>query len=129
MEALSEPDHVSVPDSTRCPSERSVVTAVSAISVGTSSEGCDRCPLPPAADPLAAPAADDQPEISALGRNLAQKRFTTTLSFVTVFCTPTRLFEWLVLPQGSSAAPGWFVKVINEVIKGLANHPSCGVIK
>ena len=25
------------------------------------------------------------------------------------------------MPQGSSAAPGWFVKVINEVIKGLAN--------
>ena len=40
---------------------------------------------------------------------------------LTAFCTPTRLFEWLVTPQGSSAAPGWFVKVINEVIKGLAN--------
>ena len=38
---------------------------------------------------------------------------------LTVFCTPTRLFERLVMPQGSSAAPGWFVKVINEVIKGL----------
>ena len=25
------------------------------------------------------------------------------------------------MPHGSSAAPGWFVKVINEVIKGLAN--------
>ena len=25
------------------------------------------------------------------------------------------------MPQGSSAAPVWFVKVINEVIKGLAN--------
>ena len=25
------------------------------------------------------------------------------------------------MPQASSAAPGWFVKVINEVIKGLAN--------
>ena len=23
------------------------------------------------------------------------------------------------MPQGSSASPGWFVKVINEVIKGL----------
>ena len=23
------------------------------------------------------------------------------------------------MPQGSSSAPGWFVKVINEVIKGL----------
>ena len=40
---------------------------------------------------------------------------------LTAFCTPTRLFEWLVMPQGSSAAPGWFVKVINEVIKGLPN--------
>ena len=25
---------------------------------------------------------------------------------LTAFCTPTRLFEWLVMPQGSSAAPG-----------------------
>ena len=38
---------------------------------------------------------------------------------LTAFCTPNRLFEWLVMPQGSSASPGWFVKVINEVIKGL----------
>ena len=38
---------------------------------------------------------------------------------LTAFCTPTRLFEWLVMPQGSSDAPGWFVKVIKEVIKGL----------
>ena len=28
------------------------------------------------------------------------------------FCTPTSLHEWFVLPQGSSALPGWFVKVI-----------------
>ena len=40
---------------------------------------------------------------------------------LTAFCRPTRLFEWLVMPQVSKAAPGWFVKVINEVIKGLAN--------
>lgn len=26
------------------------------------------------------------------------------------------------MPQGSRAAPGWFVKVVNEVIKGLANN-------
>ena len=39
--------------------------------------------------------------------------------YLTAFCTPTRLFKWLVMPQGSSAAPGEFVKVINEVIKGL----------
>ena len=38
---------------------------------------------------------------------------------LTAFCTPTRLFEWLVMPQGSNAAPGWFVEVINEVIKYL----------
>lgn len=38
---------------------------------------------------------------------------------LTAFCTPTRLFEWLVMPQGSSATPGWFVKLINEVIKNL----------
>ena len=39
---------------------------------------------------------------------------------LTAFCTPTGLYEWLAMPQGSSASPGWFVKVINEVIKGLA---------
>ena len=38
---------------------------------------------------------------------------------LTAFCTPGRLFEWLVMPQGSSATPDWFVKEINEVIKGL----------
>ena len=38
---------------------------------------------------------------------------------LTAFCTPTGLYEWLVMPQGSSASPGWFVKVINEVIKDL----------
>ena len=37
---------------------------------------------------------------------------------LTAFCTQDRLFEWLVMPQGSSAAPGWFVKIINEVITG-----------
>ena len=36
---------------------------------------------------------------------------------LTAFCTPTGLYEWLVMPLGSSALPGWFVKVINEVIK------------
>ena len=38
---------------------------------------------------------------------------------LTAFCTPTGLYEWLVMPQGSSASPGWFVKATNEVIKGL----------
>lgn len=31
---------------------------------------------------------------------------------LTAFCTPNRLFEWLVMPQGNSAFPGWLVKVI-----------------
>ena len=61
MKALSEPDHVSVPDSTRSPSDPSAVTAVTATTVGTGSDGCDPCSLPPAADPLSAPAADDPP--------------------------------------------------------------------
>ena len=34
-------------------------------------------------------------------------------------CTLMGIYEWLVTPQGSSASPRWFVKVINEVIKGL----------
>ena len=38
---------------------------------------------------------------------------------LTAFCTSTRLFDWLVISQGRSADPGWFVKVTNEVIKGL----------
>ena len=39
---------------------------------------------------------------------------------LTAFCTPTGLYECLAMPQGSSASLGWFVKVIHEVIKGLA---------
>ena len=38
---------------------------------------------------------------------------------LTALCTPTGLYERLVMPQGSSASLGWFVKVINEVVKGL----------
>ena len=38
---------------------------------------------------------------------------------LTAFCTPTGLYEWLVMSQGSSASTGWFVKGINEVIKDL----------
>ena len=38
---------------------------------------------------------------------------------LTAFFTPTGLYEWLVMPQGSSASPGWFVEVINVVIKDL----------
>lgn len=34
---------------------------------------------------------------------------------------PARLLEWLVIAQGTSAAPRWRVKVIDEVVKGLAN--------
>ena len=35
------------------------------------------------------------------------------------FRTPAGLYEWLIMPQGSSASPGWFVKVLSEVTKGL----------
>ncbi|CAB1097278.1 unnamed protein product [Ectocarpus sp. CCAP 1310/34] len=38
---------------------------------------------------------------------------------LTAFVTSSGLFEWLKMPQGSSAAPGWFCKVVNEVIKNL----------
>ena len=38
---------------------------------------------------------------------------------LTAFCTPTDLYEWFVMAQGSSASPRWFVKVINEVIQDL----------
>ena len=38
---------------------------------------------------------------------------------LTAFCTPTGLYEWLVMPQSSSASPGRFVKAINEVFKDL----------
>ena len=33
--------------------------------------------------------------------------------------TPTGIYEWLLMPQSSSASPGWFVEVSNEVITGL----------
>ena len=35
------------------------------------------------------------------------------------FCTPTGFYEWLFMPQGSCALPGWFDKVINEVTMGV----------
>ena len=38
---------------------------------------------------------------------------------LTALCTPTGLYERLVMPQGSSASPGWFVETIKKVIKGL----------
>ena len=38
----------------------------------------------------------------------------------TVFSTPTALYQWFVMPESiSSPSPGWFIKVINKVIKGL----------
>lgn len=37
----------------------------------------------------------------------------------TTVCSVTSLFERLGMPHGSSATPGWFVKVITEAIKGL----------
>ncbi|CAB1103258.1 unnamed protein product [Ectocarpus sp. CCAP 1310/34] len=38
---------------------------------------------------------------------------------LTAFVTSSGLFEWLEMPQGRSAAPGWFCKVVNEVIENL----------
>ena len=38
---------------------------------------------------------------------------------LTAFCTPTDLYVWLVMPQGSGSLPGRFVKVINEIFKDL----------
>ena len=38
---------------------------------------------------------------------------------LTTFCTPSDLYEWLGMPQGSRASPGWFVNVITKVIKDL----------
>ena len=38
---------------------------------------------------------------------------------ITAFYTPDQLFEWLVIPRGSSAAPGWSVTVTQKVIKSL----------
>lgn len=37
---------------------------------------------------------------------------------LTTFWTPTDLYEWLVIPQGSTTSPGWFIKAVNEIIKG-----------
>ena len=38
---------------------------------------------------------------------------------VTGLCTLTGLYEWRVMPQGSSTSRERFVKVINEVMNGL----------
>lgn len=43
-------------------------------------------------------------------------KYTTTL---TAFCTPTRPSVLIVVPQGSRATHGLFVKIINEDIKDL----------
>ena len=42
---------------------------------------------------------------------------------LTALCTPTGLFEWVVMPQGSGDSPGWFVKVINEVERACNRSP------
>ena len=68
--------------------------------------------------------------LDSLGKGLVYSLFDLVSSFhqitadkdtvpLAAFCTPTGLYEWLIMPQGSSASPGWFVKVINEVIEGL----------
>lgn len=36
-----------------------------------------------------------------------------------MLCTPTVFYVWPMIPQDSSASTGWFVKPINEIIKGL----------
>ena len=38
---------------------------------------------------------------------------------LTAFFTSMSLCKWLVMPQGNNVSHGWFVKVINEVFKGL----------
>ena len=35
------------------------------------------------------------------------------------FCASTGLYDWNAMPQGSSASSGWYVRAINEVLKGL----------
>lgn len=37
---------------------------------------------------------------------------------------PKGLHDWLVMPQGSSASPDWFVQVVHVVIKGLKPVPA-----
>ena len=77
---------------------------------------------------LPIPHADEV--LDSLGKGCISSLFDLVSSFhqitidedtvpLTAFCTPTQLFEWLVMPQGSNATPGWLVKVINEVIKDL----------
>ena len=53
--------------------------------------------------------------VSSFNQTKAQKDTAP----LTAVCTSTALYEWLVVPQGSSASPGWFVNVINEVMKGF----------
>ncbi|CAB1100545.1 unnamed protein product [Ectocarpus sp. CCAP 1310/34] len=38
---------------------------------------------------------------------------------LTAFVTSSGISEWKKMPQGSSATPGWFCKVVNEVITNL----------
>ena len=50
---------------------------------------------------------------------------TRILLLSRAFCAPTGLYEWLVMPPGSRSSPGWLVKVINEVVKGLEQVVAC----
>ena len=49
--------------------------------------------------------------VSSLHQTTARKDAVT----LTAVCTPTGLYEWLAMPQGSGVPPGWLVKVIKEV--------------
>ena len=38
---------------------------------------------------------------------------------LTAFCTPSGLYEWLVMPQGTSGSPDHFQRIINRITAGL----------
>ena len=57
--------------------------------------------------------------LSGLVYSFHQIKTHKDIVLLTALCTPTGLYEWLVMHQGSSASSGWFIIVINEVIKDL----------
>lgn len=66
-------------------------------------------------------------ELDSLGKGQVFYLFNPVSSFhsvtvhkeivpLTVFCTPTALYEWLVVPQSiNSPSPGWFIKGLEHV--------------